>query len=536
MTFLLASSIVILIANLFLGLFVYFGNRRSRLHQCYLLLILSISIWIMGIILIPLIGIKYRNWLILAGKIPFLGGSLVAGFFLYFSQLFPKKSISFSKIINLFAIVLIIGMVLMSLFTDLALRDVLILNHREYRPEYGSLYPFWAIIFLLYFGNGLAILIRKYRKAQGIEKLQIKYFFIGTAMSAAVAITTNLLFPLFGVPISLRQYGPLALIFSMVFTTYGITKHHLMNLKIVATELLVGMMLVILLIDVLMAKTLVAILFKVAILIIFGYLGISLIRSVLQEIERREKIEKMSEQLKKAYRELKKLDVAKSEFIAMASHQLRTPLSIIKGYVSMLIEGSYGEPPQRFKKPLKGVFDSSQRLLRIINDLLDISKVELGKIEVVKEKTQVEDLIDMAVKELKPEAEKKRIELKWERPEKSLPKIKIDPLKIGQVIECVVDNAIKYTKQGKVIVKCQMSNSRYQIIVKDTGVGMGKDEKEKIFESFIRGTAGIDLWVQGTGLGLYLAKKYVELHNGRIWAESSGKNKGSTFYIELPKK
>jgi len=488
----------------------------------------------MGIILIPLAGRTGEKWLNFGGRIPFLGGILVAGLFFYFSQLFPEKTAAFPKIINLFGAILVGGVSIISLFTDLAIREVLILDHQEYWPAFGPFFAFWKGVFLLLIGSGLGLLGWKYKRATDIQKIQIKYFFTGAALSIIAAVTTNLLVPTFVGPSTLWQYGPLTLIFSMVFTTYGITKHHLMNLKIVATELLVGAVLVILLIDVLLSETLLAGLFKMLILIAFGYLGISLIRSVLQEIRRREKIEKMSRQLKKAYQELKKLDEAKSEFIAMASHQLRTPLTIIKGNISMLREGTYGEPPERFKRPLKDVFDSNERLIRIINDLLNISKIELGKIELSKQKIQLEDLIEEILQEFKVEAQKKGLYLKWKRPKEPLPMIEVDSLKIRQVISCVVDNAIRYTQKGGVSVKLETYPSKLVTVVSDTGAGMTKEETKRIFESFTRGEAGINLWVQGAGLGLYLAKRYIELHKGKIWAESPGKGKGSTFYIELP--
>jgi len=245
-------------------------------------------------------------------------------------------------------------------------------------------------------------------------------------------------------------------------------------------------------------------------------------------------VKKATEDLQKAYKELKEVDRAKSEFIAMASHQLRTPLTIIKGLVSMILEGSYDHVSKRTEESLKHVFDSNERLIRIVNDLLNISKVELGKMELEQRELQIEKIIDSVFEEVKPEAQKKNLEFIFERPKTSLPKIKIDEAKIRQVIFNLVDNAIKYTKEGIIKVKVGKTDSKIRISVSDTGEGLTEEEKEKIFRAFTRGGAGLAHWVQGAGLGLYLSKKYIDLHKGKIWAESPGKGKGSTFYVELP--
>jgi len=245
-------------------------------------------------------------------------------------------------------------------------------------------------------------------------------------------------------------------------------------------------------------------------------------------------VEKATVELREAYEELKKLDRAKSEFISIASHQLRTPLTAVKGYISMMLEKTYGVPPEQMEKPLKNIYLSNERLIKLVNDLLNISRIEAGRMEMQIEKTSLEEIITSVVEELKNSAKEKNIYLKWEKPEKPLPKISVDKEKIRQAIMNVIDNAIRYTEKGGVTIKCKMQNAKCKIEVKDTGTGLTKYELSKMFESFSRGAAGTRLYTEGVGLGLYVAKKFVEMHNGKIWAESKGKGKGSTFYIELP--
>jgi len=247
-----------------------------------------------------------------------------------------------------------------------------------------------------------------------------------------------------------------------------------------------------------------------------------------------EKIDAQTKELKSAYEELKVLDKAKSEFISLASHQLRTPLTAIKGYISMILEGSYGKLPGSASKPLNNVLGSTERLVRIVNDLLNISKIELGKMELNKAPAKVEELITACYEEMEHTAEIKGLKIIWNKPKSHLPEIEIDKLKISQVISNLIDNAIKYTQKGQVEIKAEKTDSVIRISIKDTGEGLTEEELKMVFEGFTRGAAGIAYWIEGAGLGLYIAKKYIDLHHGKIWVESEGKGKGSAFYTELP--
>jgi signal transduction histidine kinase len=245
-------------------------------------------------------------------------------------------------------------------------------------------------------------------------------------------------------------------------------------------------------------------------------------------------VEQRTKELKEAYGELKKLDKAKSEFISIASHQLRTPLTAIKGYISMMLEKSYGKPPTKMEKPLENIYASNERLIKLVNDLLNVSRIEAGRTEMNFEKVALDEIITSVIEELKGVADKKNIYLKFKKPQKPLPKILADRDKIRQVIINIVDNAIRYTEKGGVTIKCKVQNGKCKIEITDTGEGMTKEEISHLFESFSRGTAGTRFWTEGAGLGLYIAKKFIDFHKGKIWAESPGEGKGSTFYIELP--
>jgi signal transduction histidine kinase len=196
---------------------------------------------------------------------------------------------------------------------------------------------------------------------------------------------------------------------------------------------------------------------------------------------------------------------------------------------------------------LEKVYQSNERLIRLVNDLLNVSRIESGTLMTDFQKTSIEKMISSIIDELKIKADERKLYLSWQTPSASsghiLPEIMADTDKLRQVIMNIIDNAIKYTEKGGITVKAeskettpQYPNGSILIEIRDTGEGMEKDEMDNMFGSFTRGRAGAKHWVSGLGLGLYIAKKFTELHGGKIWVESEGEGKGSTFYIELPVK
>lgn len=239
-----------------------------------------------------------------------------------------------------------------------------------------------------------------------------------------------------------------------------------------------------------------------------------------------------TKELAGAYRELKKLDDSKTEFLSLASHQLRTPLSAIKGYLSMVLEGNFGKLQKETEEALKNVYQSNEHLIALVNDLLNITRIEAGRLEYHPQETDLGKLIEEVIKESELAAKNKGLDLKYKA--SKLPLVKIDPDKIRQVLINLIDNALKYTRKGSVTVWAKRMDSKILVEVKDTGIGISPDKMDSLFEWFSRGKGAYRLASGGFGLGLYIAKKIIEKANGKIWAESPGENKGSTFSFTLP--
>ncbi len=242
----------------------------------------------------------------------------------------------------------------------------------------------------------------------------------------------------------------------------------------------------------------------------------------------------MANRLAQANDQLRKLDNAKTEFISIASHQLRTPLTAVKGFVSLLLEGSYGKLSKEIKSTLNKVYLSNERLIQLVEDLLNVSKIEAGRMDYQFEKTQLIDVCRELFDTFIIRAKERRLKLELKISSKKIPEVMTDRNKIREVISNLIDNAIKYTLKGGVIVKITSSNNRVQIAIIDTGIGVPAEETPYLFQKFSRGKDISRLNTGGTGLGLHVGKKIMEALHGKIWLESAGTNKGSTFFIEVP--
>jgi signal transduction histidine kinase len=240
----------------------------------------------------------------------------------------------------------------------------------------------------------------------------------------------------------------------------------------------------------------------------------------------------MAAKLQEANQALEMLSQAKSEFISIASHQLRTPLSINKGYLSMILAGDYGKIEKEKGKILEKVYSSNERLINLVNDLLNISRIESGRLEYRFEPVDFRQLVKELVDGFQMKAKDKGLRLAAKYPP-SLPKINADLAKIKEVVSNLLDNAIKYTKRGGIAVDLKNKKGDLFCSIKDTGLGVSPAEQEKLFQKFTRGQSSYTA-TGGLGIGLYICKKFIEGHNGEIWVKSDGVGKGSEFGFSLP--
>jgi signal transduction histidine kinase len=248
-----------------------------------------------------------------------------------------------------------------------------------------------------------------------------------------------------------------------------------------------------------------------------------------------DKVDEATKRLRKANANLKTLDKAKDEFISMASHQLRTPLTTIKGYISMILEGDTGAITDEQKEFLNYAFDSSQRMVGLISDLLNVSRLSAGRFMIDRTPTDIIAVAADEVRQLQTHAESKHLDLIFDHPSVEFPLVNIDENKTRQVMMNFIDNALYYTKEGSVTISLELDEAKkvVRFRVRDTGIGVPKAALAKLFTKFFRADNAQTARPDGTGLGLYLAKRVVEDQGGTILVESE-EGKGSMFGFELP--
>ncbi|KKQ52268.1 hypothetical protein A2865_02350 [Candidatus Woesebacteria bacterium RIFCSPHIGHO2_01_FULL_39_17] len=230
---------------------------------------------------------------------------------------------------------------------------------------------------------------------------------------------------------------------------------------------------------------------------------------------------------------LKEIDAQKDEFISMAAHELRAPMTAIKGYVSMIIEGDTGDIPEKARGFLVDANAINERLIRLVNNMLNVSRIEEGRMVYQEEEENLSTVTRTVFAQFRPEAERKGLELKLDIPTSLKDKVRVDPDRIQEVIGNLLSNAIKYTDKGSVVVRLTQPNAKtVRFEVEDTGPGISKEEQEKLFKKFSRAESSVGK-TTGTGLGLYISKLLVEKFGGIIGLASED-GKGSTFWFELP--
>lgn len=255
------------------------------------------------------------------------------------------------------------------------------------------------------------------------------------------------------------------------------------------------------------------------------------IRQFNSELEKH--INEATSDLRAANRKLKRIDDSKDDFISMASHQLRTPLTSVKGYIAMLLDGDFGKLTAEQKRVLGEAYGSSERMAFIISDFLDVSRLQTGKFELQKSAINLGELLASEISQLKLTAKSHDVKLNYDLPS-DLPTIELDHNKIRQVMMNMIDNAIFYSRaDSEVAISLYSQAGKIIFTVRDRGIGVPRGEQSKLFTKFYRGSNARKVRPDGTGVGLYMARKVVVAHGGSIIFDSQ-ENAGSTFGFKLP--
>ncbi len=453
----------------------------------------------------------------------------------YLFYVFPAEKIVLGKWVRYFFIPLTVltSLATLSPYVFVAIGDIAPVGETT-KAIVGQGIGLFVFTALMLVAGGIALLVKKTKQAKTGEKQQFVFVLVGTIITFVFITVFNLVLPALFLNVSLIPLAPLFFLPFVIFTTYAIVRYKLLNIKVIATQLFVFSLWIFIIIRALVAVNRTEFISNLILFSITVIVGIFLMRTVVQEVEQREKIEKQEEALEKANERLKELDQLKSEFVSLASHQIRGPLTAIKGYTSLIMEGDYGEVPKQLSEPIETIFKSSQSLVVIVEDFLNVSRIEQGKMKYDISIFDLNALAQEVAMEMKPTIEKKGLGITLSLASESV-NVSGDRGKVKQIIGNLLDNAIKYTPKGGIEMGLVSEKDKglVRIAIKDTGVGIKPQTMPYLFKKFSRAEDASKFNILGTGLGLYVAKEMIKAQGGKIWAESEGEGKGSTFFVEF---
>lgn len=524
------------VAVMFFAIFVLVKDKKSLISKLIFFIATFFSLWVINIIF---------QWVAVPNPIIHFSWQMTAIFevpiFLlsvYFIDVFlNQKDISFKKKI-LLSFLYVLPLVFIP--TKLNIFSYDSLNCQ------GNLGLLWLYIYILeifciiwvgYIGQ------KAYKKNLNNNFLRKKVILVVSAMIFFLFFFagSNIYGEIFR-NYELNLVGPIGMVLFLIFMSYVTIKYKTFNAHLATGQVLVFSLWA-LVFSLFFINNITTIHYIVLVtFIILIIVGILLIKSISREVKQKEELQTLSLNLEKsnfelgdANEKLKGLDKLKTEFLSLASHQLRSPLTAIKGYASMLTEGDFGKLDDKQSEAVNRIYASAQGLVNVVEDLLNVSKIEQGGMKYEFMPVDLGKLVLQLSDEMKITAQNKHLDFKTTIPENDVLMINADPTKIKQVFLNLVDNSIKYTQTGFVNIDLHRADDNQSVIfqVRDSGVGISPETKAKLFEKFSRGEGG-KLNTGGSGLGLYLAKEIAKAHKGDIVIDSEGLGKGSVFTVMLP--
>lgn len=543
------SHLPAMLISLLLGFFVYIKSGRSLGGKILFFISIAFSIWVASS-LIMWTNSNSSLIIFLWSLIGFLYASIYVASLYFVYVYIDKKDVDLIKKI-IFALLLFPLVILIPTNFNLELFNLSTCEAVEgiYFTNYYYGLGFFVFVWVL------ILSFIRYRNADYENKKQILLLAIGMEFFLASFFITGYLASYWD-NFELEQYGLFGMTFFMGVLAYMIVRFKAFNIKMIGAQALIATLFIIIAAQFAFIQNPTNRILNGIALFLVSIFGYFLIKSVKREIaqkealelanheisERKDQLQKISDHLAIANAKLKELDTAKSEFVSIVAHQLQGPPTTVKGYSMLLSDGSYGEMNVQQKDVLQKIFNANEQQIEFVNDLLNVSRMESGRVSFNFEMFDVEGVCQEVIDNVILKAKSKDLYLEFNKSVEAVPTVNADRAKIKEAITNLVDNAVKYTKRGGVTLavkicegteKC-LTGSHLRITVSDTGIGVPESEMIHLFSKFSRGKDVKRLNAGGTGLGLYVVKMIVEGNHGHVWIESEGDGKGSRFIIELP--
>ena len=524
------SHSVAIISALLVALIVFLNNPKEIVPRLFLLFSGLFSVW--AFLDMILWATNSPSTVMFSWSLQVLLEPLTYAIAFYLFYFYINKKAT-TLTIN-FLVLLVFLPLFLFLPTDLNLKALLLSSCESVEGYLALYYSYFAntvftlLILFVAFSKIPKITVRK-------DKLSAIYFTVGLITFLAAFASGNIISS-FTDDWTLSQYGLFGMPIFASIIAYSIVKFKAFDSKLIGANVLIILLLLLVGSLLFVVKSPTSFLVVSVTLIVTSIAGFLLYFSVKKEVKQREEIEKLAKNLEHANDRLRILDKQKSEFVSIASHQLRSPLTAIRGYVSLIEEGNFGPVPEKMQDALHRISESGKFMAVSIDDFLNVSRIESGNMKYEYKDINLREQAEHIVEDLRPDATKRGLMLLFKTDLSCKGIVNADFGKTQQILHNLINNALKYTRQGTVtvLVKDDPSTKTINVEFIDTGIGMSEETLAKLFGKFARAKVASSANIMGTGLGLFVARSMARAMKGDITAHSEGEGKGSRFVLTLP--
>jgi len=495
-----------------LGFVIYVNNRNSITNKTFASLSAAAMIWAV-INYLSYQTNAYINLTLWLLRLVLFSAVWFAYYLFKLTFVFPESEFPFPKYYKHYLVPIVAATSVFTLtpFIFPRIATVSVVGSVSKTQVLPGIAVFGLVVMFLVFGS-FYNLVKKTRAAKKSDKPKYRLMLAGTIITFSLIIAFNFIYPGIFLDVKYIPLGGLFMIPFVTFTAYAIFKHRLFNVKNIITAVFTFLLSFITLIEIVFAPDLTQMLLRIAVFFVALMISIMLVKNTF---------------------ELEAANEKKAEFMSFASHELRSPITAIKSYSTLILEGGMGRINPDLKDGVQKILVSANGAIALIAQYLNKAKMELGQFSYFITTFDVGKTIEAAVDNVQVNAEQKGIFVTYKPEEGRVYNVKADEGKTKEVIGNVLDNAIKFTKLGGILVTVTNGKDKVLVNIADTGAGITKEMMPLLFKKFSKNEEPKN--IMGSGLGLYLSNIFIEALHGRIWAESEGENRGSQFYIELPK-
>jgi signal transduction histidine kinase len=528
---LLSMGVAVLTATS-LGFIAYWQDKTNRTNRAFFQFAIIVALWsIANFVAFQIVNPEIQIWAIRA--VMLLAVLESAAFFQFVTRItaWHPRSRKFLRTIVVCTILVAVLTMTPYLFNNVYRSPET--NLPVVVSAIGVIFFALYVIFILGFGHWL--IWRTFKKAVGIEKRQLGLVLIGSALMFILILGLNFFLPAFLKNVTYIPWGPFFTLPMFVLIGYGVLRYRLFNLKLNLSTVLVFFLGIAAYIVTAVGPSSDNLSLRLVILTALAIFGVLTTYYLVKDIREHEQLYVNAGKLKELNRKLSEFDKVRADFMLIVSHQLRSPLTVIKGYTSLLEDGLIDEASGTRREALSKISKTTDTLVRLVGDILNVTRIENGKMQYLFVNVDLIDLLTEIVDMYRIRAHSKKQTLIFKNFCENLPSLSLDPDKMREVINNLLENAIKYSGlKSTILVTLRRIAQDVRVSVTDEGIGFDPGENQMIFKKYGRTKKASLEDPDGLGIGLYLVKHVIDAHKGRVFAESSGLGRGSTFSFELP--